>query len=357
MITNSDILKEVPERLLCWYDRAKRILPWRENHDPYRIWVSEIMLQQTRVEAVIDYYNRFLAAFPDVFALANAPQEQVLKMWEGLGYYSRARNLQKAAQVVAGECGGEFPRTAKALARLPGIGSYTAGAISSIAYDCKEPAVDGNVLRVIARILASYENVSQQAVKNEVADLVRSIIPARAGDFNQSLMELGAMVCLPNGAPLCERCPLAEICEGRKQGIAGELPVKTQKKERVMDQLTVFLLLDGKHAAFCRRPEKGLLAGMWELPNVSGALDEKEALQQVEKWGLSACSLSPLPRAKHIFTHREWNMCGWLVHVARKEANSFRWADATEVEQELSVPAAFSAYLEILQSEWGRKND
>ena len=253
MIINAGLLKQIPMPLLSWYDREKRVLPWRQNKDPYRVWVSEIMLQQTRVEAVIDYYNRFLKLFPTVEALAEAPTEQVLKAWEGLGYYSRARNLQKAAQMVVSDYNGIFPKTAKELLKLPGIGRYTAGAVSSIAYDSQEPAVDGNVLRVIMRILACDENVSKDSVKTEVEEIVRGIIPARAGDFNQSLMELGALVCLPNGAPLCEKCPLAELCEGRRQGIAEQLPNKTQKKERTIEQKTVFVIEKDGRAALRRR--------------------------------------------------------------------------------------------------------
>lgn len=353
MKDENSVLKAIPERLLAWYDRCARKLPWRENRDPYRIWISEIMLQQTRVEAVKEYYTRFLAAFPDVFSLANAPEEQVLKLWEGLGYYSRARNLQKAARVVAEECEGRFPRSAAELSRLPGIGSYTAGAISSIAFDCREAAVDGNVLRVAARLLASGDNVSRQAVKNEVAEQIRAVIPERAGDFNQSLMELGATVCLPNGEPLCGECPLAEVCEGRKQGIAAELPVKIQKKERTAEQKTVFILLWNGYAAFRKRPEKGLLAGMWEFPNIPGALTREQAIRQLEEWGLALLDLSQTAPAKHIFTHREWHMSGWLAHVEpRGSAADFLWAGREQTERELTVPSAFAAFTKILRREW-----
>lgn len=354
-------LTRIPELLLSWYDQNARKLPWRENHDPYRIWVSEIMLQQTRVEAVKKiYYRRFLEAFPDVFALANAAEDQVLKMWEGLGYYSRARNMQKAARLVVSEYGGEFPHTAKELAKLPGIGHYTAGAIASIAFDCPEPAVDGNVLRVLARLLAFEEDVSLQTVKNWMTEKIRTIIPEnRAGDFNQSLMELGAIVCIPNGEPLCSLCPLVSICEGNHKGIADRLPVKTRKKERIVEQKTVFVLMTNEQAAFCKRPNQGLLAGMWEFPNVPGALDEQEVLEQIKNWGLTPVRLSPIAPVKHIFTHREWNLFGWLVPVIKAEENEhFLWANQNDLVQNMTIPSAFSAFLKILKQEWnGRDNN
>ncbi|MBQ3226401.1 MAG: A/G-specific adenine glycosylase [Clostridia bacterium] len=354
MTINASLLKQIPKPLLSWYDREKRVLPWRENKDPYRVWVSEIMLQQTRVEAVIDYYNRFLKLFPTVEALAEAPTEQVLKAWEGLGYYSRARNLQKAAQMVVSDYNGIFPKTAKELLKLPGIGRYTAGAVSSIAYDSQEPAVDGNVLRVIMRILACDENVSKDSVKTEVEEIVRGIIPARAGDFNQSLMELGALVCLPNGAPLCEKCPLAELCEGRRQGIAEQLPNKTQKKERTIEQKTVFVIEKDGRAALRKREEKGLLAGMWEFPNCVGALDEKQAKEKLASWGISG-EMSKLESAVHIFTHREWHMSAYFVHAQGTKDAPFVWADEKELKEQLTVPAAFSAFVRQLKAEWRKR--
>ncbi len=354
MIENVGLLKQIPLALLSWYDREKRVLPWRENKDPYRVWVSEIMLQQTRVEAVIDYYNRFLKLFPTVKALAEAPTEQVLKAWEGLGYYNRAKNLQKAAQMVVNDYNGIFPKTAKELLKLPGIGRYTAGAVSSIAYDCPEPAVDGNVLRVIMRILACHENVSKDSVKTEVEELVRRIIPIRAGDFNQSLMELGALVCLPNGAPLCEKCPLSDICEGRHKGIAGELPNKTQKKERTIEKKTVFIIVEDGRVALCKRPEKGLLAGMWEFPNCEGTLGPKRAKEQLADWGISG-EMSKLGRAVHIFTHREWHMSAYFVRAQSTGRNSFVWADERELKESLTVPTAFSSFTKQLKAEWRKE--
>ena len=351
MQDSNRILSRIAEPLLDWYDRCARSLPWRETRDPYRIWISEIMLQQTRVQAVMEYYRRFLEFFPDVYALASAPEEQVLKLWEGLGYYSRARNLQKAAQTVAWELDGKFPAEKKDLMKLPGIGEYTAGAVSSIAFGRSEPAVDGNVLRVAARLLASKDDVSAADVKKEVTEQIRSVIPPqRAGDFNQALMDLGATVCLPNGVPLCEGCPLAELCEGNRKKLAADLPIKAPKKERTCERRTVFVIVCADKAAFCRRPDRGLLAGMWELPNTNGELTRQQAEEQLKKWGFSAPLLSPTVRAKHIFTHREWQMSGWFVRVSQQSRNSdFLWADWERISHELSVPSAFSAYMTILQ--------
>ncbi len=351
------ISEQIPQRLLAWYDCCARELPWRENHDPYCVWVSEIMLQQTRVEAVKIYYKRFLRTFPDVYALAKAPEEQVLKLWEGLGYYSRARNLQRAAQQIVQKYDGIFPSAKTELMHLPGIGEYTAGAIASIAFNAAETAVDGNVLRVVSRLSASEDNISEPRVKKDISEKLRKILPLeRTGDFNQALMDLGAMVCLPNGAPLCDSCPLATLCEGKKLGIAERLPIKEKKKERKTEQRTVFIILNGKEAALCKRPSRGLLAGMWELPNVCGTLSQKQAEEQLIKWGFRLENLSPTVSAKHIFTHREWLMSGWLVRVKEKEKEKkMTWADLKQINGKFSIPSAFAAYLTVLRGELGQK--
>lgn len=347
------ILQQIPSLLLAWYDCCARVLPWRENTEAYGVWISEIMLQQTRVEAVKISYRRFLQTFPDVYVLAAAPEEQVLKLWEGLGYYSRARNLQKAAQKVVQDYHGIFPSEKSELMRLPGIGEYTAGAIASIAFGKAEPAVDGNVLRVISRLLASKHNISEPHVKKEMSEQIRAILPiGRTGDFNQALMDLGATVCIPNGAPLCENCPLAALCEGRKQGIAEQLPVKEAKKVRKAEERTVFLIVHEQEAVFCKRPNRGLLAGMWELPNVSGALTEQQARERLEQWGFCPTELSQSPPSKHIFTHREWLMSAYLVRVREKTCQEgFLWADEKKMDEELSVPSAFAAYQKVLRRE------
>ena len=347
-----ELLAQLPERLLAWYDAGARVLPWREDPTPYRVWVSEIMLQQTRVEAVKPYYERFLTALPTVQALAEAPEEQLLKLWEGLGYYNRVRNLQKGAQTVMERFGGQIPASFEELRTLPGIGDYTAGAIASIAFQLPVPAVDGNVLRVISRVLCRYDNILDPKVKRRVEGELRQILPRRVGDFNQSLMELGAMVCQPNGPPKCLLCPLGQLCRAYAQGVAEELPVKTKPKPRKVQDRTVFLLFSKEgRLALARRPEKGLLAGLWELPAAESALDRKGALAWLESLGGEG-ELSPGPKAKHIFSHVEWHMTSWVV-TGVGELPGFAWAAGEELRQAYPLPAAFKAFLPVIQERLG----
>ncbi len=339
----NEVLSKIPNPLLDWYRRSARILPWREEPTPYRVWVSEVMLQQTRVEAVKPYFERFLAELPDVAALAAAPEAQILKLWEGLGYYNRVRNLQKGAREVMARFGGVIPADFEALRTLPGVGSYTAGAVASIAFGIPVPAVDGNVLRVTARLTGDPGDVSDSKVKRRVEDEIRAVIPAdSAGAFNQALMELGATVCLPNGAPKCDICPLAELCRGYAQGIAETLPVKAAKKPRRIEERTVFLLTCRGRLALRRRPDRGLLAGLWELPALPGTLDRDAAAAALATWGIAA-QPEPLPGAKHIFTHLEWHMCAWAAEAAA-ETPDFLWADREELSRDYTLPSAFRAY-------------
>lgn len=337
-------LKRIPALLLAWYDSCARVLPWREDPAPYRVWVSEIMLQQTRVEAVKPYYERFLSALPTVKALAEVPEEQLLKLWEGLGYYNRVRNLQKGAKEVMERFGGELPASFEALRTLPGIGDYTAGAIASIAFGIAVPAVDGNVLRVYSRLLASGENLGDAKGKSRVEQEIREIIPKdRAGDFNQSLMELGAMICLPNGAPKCGECPLKGLCLAYEKGLQESLPVKVQKKPRRVEERTVFLLISQGKLALLRRPEQGLLAGMWELPGLPGKLSKAQALEALAGWRIKPKALEKLPAAKHIFTHVEWRMTGWAAEM-ESPLPGFTWISEEQRRKEYTLPSAFKAY-------------
>mgnify|MGYP000889080554 CR=1 FL=1 len=340
----------IVEPLLNWYAANRRELPWRDEPTPYRVWISEIMLQQTRVEAVLPYFERFVRELPDVRALAEAPEDRLLKLWEGLGYYSRARNLQKAARLVLSEYGGALPRRPEELKKLPGIGDYTAGAIASIAFGRPEPAVDGNVLRVLARLTADVRDVRDPAAKKRAAAALRAVYPEdRGGDFTQALMELGATVCLPNGAPLCGACPLSGPCEGLKTGRAASLPVSAPKPARKTEEKTVFLLLCGGRAALQKRPESGLLAGMWEFPNAPGALSPEEARRTLAGMGLRPRGLESLPAAKHVFTHLEWRMRGYAARVPVR-SDRFVWTDRRELRGEYAVPAAYKTFLRILLS-------
>ena len=334
---------QIAPLLLPWYDQNHRVLPWRENRDPYRVWVSEIMLQQTRVTAVIPYFLRWMEALPTVAALAAAPEEQVLKLWEGLGYYSRARNLQKAARVITEELGGQFPNTLKGLMALPGIGEYTAGAVASIAFGLPVPAVDGNALRLVARMAALEGDIAQPAVRREMGAMLAQAVPAdRSGAFNQAVMDLGATVCLPNGAPLCESCPLSGLCRAHALGRETDFPVKSKKAGRRIEERTVFLLLRQGETALQKRPDKGLLAGLWEFPSLPGTLTEAEAAAALEPWGLSPIQWRQKLTAKHIFTHVEWHMTAYLLDV-QGQGGPFVWVDRQGLRQR-AVPSVFAAF-------------
>lgn len=331
--------------LLDWFSACQRILPWRENQDPYRVWVSEIMLQQTRVEAVIPYYHRFLQRLPNIQALADCPEEELLKLWEGLGYYNRVRNLQKAAKVMVEEYGGEFPRTWEQVRSLPGIGDYTAGAICSIAFDQPTPAVDGNVLRVLSRITDDHRDVTQNAVKQDFTEQLRQVYPqGRCGDFTQSLMELGAIVCLPNGMPLCDKCPVREMCLGYERNTFLELPVKPPKKARRKEQRTILILYCQGKYALQKRPDKGLLAGLWEFPNLEGKYTKSQLSAWLKEQGMEPLEITAGEKAVHIFSHIEWQMSSFHIRLA-DPAPRYAWADRKELEEIYSLPSAYNAFL------------
>ena len=316
----------LPERLLPFFEKCARDLPWRKQRTPYAVLVSEIMLQQTRVDTVIDYFNRFMAELPSVQALAAAPEEKLLQLWEGLGYYRRVRNLQKAARMIMEDFGGDFPTEVKDLLKLPGVGAYTAGAIASIAFGRPAPAVDGNVLRVISRITASNWNA-----ENAAEALQKQYPAGRCSDFTESLMELGATVCLPNGTPHCAACPVRDICKSADNGWQN-WPVKAEKKPRKVEHLTVFILQNNGKTAHRRRPETGLLSGLWELPNESGSQSPEYAGQYGR--------VSGVKKAKHIFTHVEWQMTVYLIEAAQ-QSPEFIWAEPGT----LPLPTAFRKLL------------
>ena len=338
------ILDAMAAPLLAWYDKNKRTLPWRGTRDPYKVWVSEIMLQQTRVAAVIPYYRRWMAELPDVAALAAVEEEKLLKLWEGLGYYSRARNLKRAACVIMEQYGGQFPQHYEELLKLPGIGPYTAGAIASIAFGERVAAVDGNVLRLAARAAVLEGDIMDSKVRREMQGRMdQAVPPDRPGDFNQAMMDLGATVCLPNGAPDCGACPLSPLCAAHALGREQELPVKRRKAPRRVEEMTVFLLLHQGKTALRKRGDTGLLAGLWEFPHVPGALDEAAAGAVLASWGLSPLNWREKIEAKHIFTHVEWHMTGYLLDVMAP-AGDFTWAAGADLEA-LAVPSAFGKYL------------
>ena len=344
------IPENLPSLLLPWYRAHRRELPWRQDREPYHIWVSEIMLQQTRVEAVKGYYTRFLDALPTIEALANCDDDLLHKLWEGLGYYSRVRNLKKAAAVIMEHHGGVFPKDHIEILKLPGIGAYTAGAICSIAYGQPIPAVDGNVLRVVSRLLDDASPIDLPETKKNVTAALEAVYPEEAGDFTQALMELGATVCGPNRAPDCARCPCHGICLGSKHGTAETLPVKSPKKRKRQEDRTVFILRCGGRYALEKRPGKGLLAGLWQFPNLPGRLDTAAALEAAAAMGLKPRELRREVERKHIFTHIQWNLKGIYLEVS-ETAGNFHWFTAEEVNTQAALPTAFRQFWELEEQE------
>lgn len=379
-------LKQLVSPLLQWFLNHARVLPWREEPTPYRVWVSEIMLQQTRVEAVKPYFERFTTALPDAKALAVCPEDELLKLWEGLGYYNRVRNMQKAAVEVVENYGGQLPADYEKLLKLKGIGHYTAGAVASIAYGIPVPAVDGNVLRVLTRVSADDTDIMKQSFRNEMEKLLEKLMHGAdgrneknvfpwmedaddlrakvyhqnlAGAFNQALMELGATICVPNGAPLCTECPWKDFCEAKKQELIGQIPVKSKAKLRKIEKKTVLILRDDEKVAIRKRPAKGLLAGLYELPNVEGNMGQEEVLSMVKEMGYAPIRIQPLGEAKHIFSHIEWHMTGYAVRVEEPEmhpqvkceknrADGLLFVEAEDAKEKYAIPSAFAAYAKYM---------
>ncbi len=364
-----DSLDLIARPLLGWYDAGRRILPWREEPTPYHVWLSEIMLQQTRVEAVKPYYDRFLQYLPDIESLAAVEEEQLLKLWEGLGYYNRARNLKKSAMQIVAEYGGEMPGEYEQLIRLAGIGSYTAGAIASIAFHKAVPAVDGNVLRILSRLRLDDRDILDARVKKSIEEELKSVIPQdRPGDFNQALMELGAMVCIPNGNPKCEVCPWQELCQARIQDRIAEFPRKTPKKARKIEKKTVLVILDEHYVALHKREDRGLLAGMYEFPMLDGHLSEEKVLSFLRQAGMSPLRIQKLEPSKHIFTHKEWHMVGYQVRVDElmkaelagagreqevERSTDYIFIDPAETKSRYPIPSAFAAYADHMDMKRG----
>ncbi len=368
---------ELCRALMDWYDGHARDLPWRVPEreggrpDPYHVWISEIMLQQTRVEAVKRYYRRFLGRLPGVRELAEVPEDELMKLWQGLGYYNRARNLQKAAREIVECYGGEFPREYQRLLDLPGIGEYTAGAIASIAFGECVPAIDGNVYRIYTRLLEDDSDITKAAFKKRIRrDIGEKIPEDRPGSYNQAWMDLGACVCLPNGEPLCEQCPLARWCLARQHGSARFYPVKPDKKKRAQQEKTVLLLEYQGRYLIQKRPPKGLLAGLWEFPLREGKLSPEELTQLLKQWGLAAEEIELLGRGEHVFSHVEWHMLGYLVHLSGRPSfgedlplreqflqmeeellqgrEQAVWVTPQDMEKHYSIPSAFTNYYKRL---------
>ncbi len=335
-----ELMKKMREPIIEWDQENKRELTKRKEKNPYHIWISEIMLQQTRIEAVKQYYERFLKQIPTIEALAEIEEEKLLKLWEGLGYYNRARNLKKAAQVMQEEYEGKMPKHYKELIKLPGIGEYTAGAISSIAYDEKVPAVDGNVLRVVSRVVGSKKDVLENKTKKEFTEKLQEIMPKQAGDFNEGLMELGELICIPNGEPLCEKCPLQKMCIAKNKDLTSLIPVRNQKMKRRKEDITVFLLEYEGKVAIRKREEKGLLANMYEFPNITKKMTKKEIPKVLQVWKLESKQIEKIGAHHHVFSHIEWDMVGYKIQLSSMN-KEFEWIEKEEILEKYPIPGAF----------------
>lgn len=346
-------LGALTEPLCLWYEENKRSMPWREDATPYHVWLSEIMLQQTRIEAAKAYYERFIRKLPDVRALAEVSEEELLKLWEGLGYYNRARNLKKAAELLVERYDGQLPAEYDQLLELPGVGSYTAGAVASIAYGVPAPAVDGNVLRVIMRYLGCRDDISKASVRKKMERSVMAVIPAgQPGEFNQALMELGEVVCIPGGMPLCGECPLAPDCLSRRQGCQMELPVKPEKKARRIEKRTLLVLESGARFGIARRPSQGLLADLWEFPSLEGHRTLPQIQSFLEERGTDIRQICQMKSGRHIFSHVEWHMRGYHIQLGEDRpqdiVSGLVWARKEELQKKYAIPVAFHSFLHQL---------
>ncbi|GAA0202797.1 A/G-specific adenine glycosylase [Selenomonas dianae] len=357
----SSVFPALCAALLTWRTSAPdtRDLPWRDEPTPYHVWISEIMLQQTRAAVVRGYYLRFLDALPSVRALAAVDDDALMKLWQGLGYYSRARNLKRAAEVIVREHEGQLPKDFDALLALPGIGRYTASAISSFAYGEPRPAVDGNFLRVAARITANAIDIAKDTSKRALESALATSYPSgrEAGLLNEAFMDLGATICLPNGAPLCHTCPVAQLCLAHDRGTEQNYPVKTALKARRKEKRTVLLLSCGEKIAIRKRPARGLLAGLWEYPNIDKKLNKRAVREHLEEKGFHILDIAPLPSARHIFSHIEWDLTGWAVTVADTNEpplmaaedndaapSALLWVRRAELADTYSIPTAFGYF-------------
>lgn len=369
--------------LQSWFKENARILPWREQPQAYYVWISEIMLQQTRVEAVKPYFDRFIRELPNVRALAECEDDKLLKLWEGLGYYNRVRNLKIAANQIMDQYDGIIPSEYVELLKLKGIGHYTAGAIASIAYGKAVPAVDGNVLRVISRVTADDSDIMKQSVRTHVEEVLLQLMNnvqtrdlVEPAIFNQALMELGATVCVPNGAPHCQSCPWHDMCEARIHNKVGVIPVKTKAKARRIEERTVLIIKDGEKIALKKRLKTGLLEGMYELPNLDGYWTENEVVELIKRYNYEPIRIVPLGAAKHIFSHVEWQMKGYVVFIASRELSEkpyknmvekvhpdgrtslddgWIFVDVEETKQKYAIPSAFVEYAKYLNLILGKE--
>ncbi len=342
-------LEQIVKPLLKWFQKEKRDLPWRKTNDSYRIWISEIMLQQTRVEAVKEYYKRFLDELPTLKELAMVEEDQLLKLWQGLGYYSRARNLHKCAKILIEQGKTELPRDYEKLKKLPGIGPYAAASIGSIAYQLKTPAIDGNVLRVMTRIHEDSRDIMKQKVREEYFLKLSKIMPNNTRDFTESLMELGALICLPNGFPLCQSCPLSFICQSYKNQTMLQYPVKKKIEKRKREEKTILILEYKDKIAIQKRPDNGLLASLYEFESINEKLSLEELKKYLNQKKIKIMNIKQLKEAKHIFSHLEWHMVGYHIICKILPEKEYLWVTKEELETKYSLPTAIMIYAKDLK--------
>jgi len=345
------IKQEMVNNIINWYQKNKRMLPWRKDKNPYHIWISEIMLQQTKIEAVKKYYNRFIQEIPDVKNLSKIEEERLLKLWEGLGYYTRARNLQKAAKIITNELNGKFPTKYEELIKLPGIGEYTASAITSISFQEQVATVDGNVLRVMMRILNSKENVLEEAVRKKVTKALTETLKKynvkHPGDFNEGMMELGETICIPNTKPICNECPIKNFCKAYKENTQETLPIRIKKNRKKEENLTVFLIIYQNKVAVSYREEKGLLHHMYEFPNINKKLTKQETEAYLKSLHITG-KITKGPSHTHIFTHKKWKMQSYIIELT-KEIKTYKFYTIKEIEENLALPTAFVPFLKVIK--------
>lgn len=342
-------------QLLDWYQKNKRLLPWRKDKEPYHVWISEVMLQQTRIEAVIPYYERFMQRVPDILSLAQIKEEELLKLWEGLGYYSRARNLKRAAQIVVEDYDGVFPNTYEEIIKLPGIGEYTASAIASICFQEKVATVDGNVLRVFARVNELAWNINLASTKKLVQKQLLEIMPLDAGKFNEALMELGEVVCLPSGKPKCMNCPLKDECKAYAHQTWEQFPIKDRPKPKKELFYTIFLFQYQGEVAILQRVNEKMLHRLWEFPNILDKFGVQEMKDWLHQQHIAFVKIKKASSHKHVFTHQIWYMQSYIIEVKEK-INAFVWVTLEDLEGNYAIPTAFKPFLkDIKKMTYSRK--
>lgn len=340
-------MKTEIDKILNWYHENKRLLPWRLDKNPYHVWISEIMLQQTRIEAVIDYYNRFLDNIPTIKDLATISEDKLLKLWEGLGYYNRARNLKKAAMIMEKEYHGSFPNTYEEILSLPGIGEYTASAIASICFNLSTPTVDGNVMRVYTRVNEDKSNIDDVKTKKMIRDNITKLIPKESGNFNEALMEIGETICLPNGTPKCDICPLKEVCKARRNNTWMNYPVKKEKKKQQEKKYTILILKSKDKYAIIKRENETLLNNLWGFPYIENHISKKELENNLKEKNISYIKIKKFITCKHIFTHQIWNMNSYLIEIEEENKN-YTWASLKELKDTYAIPTAFKPFLSCI---------